>query len=134
MNPHHISWNCLQNNTIGNILFNHQLQNNYFIHHTIGHIRFPKNLQDHQPSTVYLAISNSTINITQLKTHWYELSLDHVPLTSLLNRETAISIFEWRDLKNAHWNNIKSFMRNEIILLRNIHEEIGIENVSEVLI
>ena len=90
-NAHHTNWNCYNNNTVGNTLYNHQLQNNYYIYYTNDHTRISNNSIHQLPSTVDLILSNSTVSIRELKTHKDDLNSDHVPVTFVLNDRSEVS-------------------------------------------
>ena len=89
-NAHYTGWNCYNNNTVGNTLYNHQLQNNYYICYTNDHTRFSYNYIHQFPSTVDLIHSNSTVPIKELKTYKDELNSDNVPVTFVLDRRPEL--------------------------------------------
>lgn len=132
-NAHHTSWNCQQNNTAGNNLFNHQLNSHYYVHSPCSFTRFGQSSTPTQPSVVDLLLTNSNLNFSQIETHPELLNSDHVPMTcqiygSLIERTKQIQLYN-----KANWNEIGKWVDNEIRSNNLQSYELSSSNIEQVL-
>ena len=80
LNAQHTSWNCFQNNTAGNKLFNHQISSHYYIYSPNSFTRFGQTSSPTPPSVVDLLLTNSNLDFSQLEIHPEILNSDHIPM------------------------------------------------------
>ena len=81
LNARHTSWNCMQNNTAGIALFNHQLNFNYYIYSTSSFTRFSQNETPTQQSVIDIILSNFSLQISSLIAHPGTPNSDHSPIS-----------------------------------------------------
>lgn len=79
------AWNCIRNNTAGNVLFNLQNRSNFVISHPQSPTHYPHS--GTTPSTIDLMLSNSAFYISPLIAHDNQLNSDHSPITCLIDAE-----------------------------------------------
>lgn len=114
LNAKHRSWNCVSTNNSGNILFNLQLTSNFFIYYPGSPTRYPQGNSPAKPSTIDLLLSNSNLNISNLISHEYQLSSDHVPVTCSINGECNKISNNIPNYKIADWNKFKNCISTKI--------------------
>lgn len=128
-NAHHTSWNCNQNNAAGKCLYNHQIQDHFYIHAPISFTRFGQRLSNTQPSVVDILLTNSSFNISQIETHPGILSSDHVPITceifgTIIDKQPLVRLYnlaDWNSIRRWVDEKIQSF-ESEIITESNIEQ------------
>ena len=115
LNSHHQSWNCFTSNAAGNILFNHQLNSNYFIHFPSTPTRYTQTRNDHQPSTVDLILSNCSFILQDVVTHDGFVNSDHLPITCKVYGNVQYENNKnHRNYTTADWPSIKRWIDNEV--------------------
>lgn len=77
-NAKHCSWNCLRNNSAGNVLNNLQQTRNFFVFNPPNPTLYPHQ-RNRNASTVDLILSNSSLTM-RLTTLEYEIPSDHRPV------------------------------------------------------
>lgn len=124
-NAKHTSWNCNDNNRLGNILFNAQQANPFLIFNTDEHTHYPHSGQT--PSTIDLLLSNS--NFTFDLTTYNECTLsDHLPIICSISSNTKRNHNKIFDYKNADWHKYRQIINNNIALMSLPSTTIEIEN------
>lgn len=114
-NAKHPSWNCISSNTNGNTLYSMQLNSNFFIHHTPNPTRFSQSASSSiSPSTIDLLISNSSMDIEDLRTHQNIMMSDHTPVTCSIACIIPIRNMTYFDFKNTNWRSYRNVILSEL--------------------
>lgn len=82
-NAKNTAWNCEQNNTMGNILYDLQLKSNFFIYNSDTATHFPHS--GNTPSNLNIYILNSPLHISEITSLHDQLNFDHCPITCFIN-------------------------------------------------
>lgn len=133
LNARHTSWNCPNNNTAGNMLYNHQLNSNYYIHYPHSFTRFGQRSSYTQPSVIDLLLTNSNLNISSIDTHPGLLHSDHVPITcqiygSITETTKLIPMYN-----RANWREINVFVDTEIQRNNLLSVSLNETNIEQIL-
>lgn len=131
LNAHHLSWNCAKSDTAGNLLFNHQNSNNYYIYYPPNPTRIPQNLTFRQASTIDLLLSNSTLQFSDLVTCPHSLYSDHVPILFFINEDIHHIEKSFLDFHNANWNRFKISLNSKITSSVILNENISSFNIED---
>lgn len=134
LNAHHTSWNCQDFNPAGNVLYNHQLQSNYYVYFPSSFTRFGQNLTTTiKPSTVDILLSNSSLSFSTLQTYPFELNSDHVPVICNIYGNVYCTKIKVPLYHQTNWTALKSWVTNELSNQQLATQEINMENVDLVL-
>lgn len=114
-NAKHNSWNCVKNNTAGNVLFNLQQKHNFFIFHPNSPTFYPYQ-RNRNESVIDLVLSNTTLNIN-LNVLEYDIPSDHRPVVCTIENssvyETEKNYFNY---KLTDWEAFRSMIAMRIVL------------------
>lgn len=78
LNARSTAWNCLRNNSAGDVLFNLNIRSHFFVYHPNSPTHNPHS--GATPSTIDILLSNSSLHISPLTTFEDQLKSDHVPV------------------------------------------------------
>lgn len=131
LNAKHSAWNCPVNNTSGTILNNLQQRCNFFVFSPDKYTLYPHQ-RNRKPSTVDIALSNSSLNLS-LSTLDYEIPSDHLPILCSLNcssyKTTDIGHFNY---KFANWRKFKDIINQNLTLsVQRYHSKLAIDQEVE---
>lgn len=107
-NAHNSAWNCVENNSAGNILNGLQLQYNFMVYFPNSPTHFPNS--GTTPSTIDLMLTNSTAYISQ-PLALDELMSDHSPVIYTIDAcATKQSPFKVPDFSAANWKKFQEYL------------------------
>lgn len=132
-NAKHSSWNCWESNTAGRELYNHQFSSNYYIYYPYEPTRIPQNECFRRSSTIDLLISNSTLNFTDVETHPFKLTSDHIPISFCINEHIEECEKFFYDFSNANWQQFKSALDSKLYLSSLVNEELSSTTIENIL-
>lgn len=114
LNALHTSWHCLRNNSAGNSLYGHQLQNDYYIYTPNSFTRFGQRTTYVQPSVVDILLTNSALNLSPNLTHLGILPSDHVSFSFEIFGMFEERVYRIPLYNRANWNAIREWVDLEL--------------------
>lgn len=114
-NARNTAWSCSSNNQAGKILFDLQLQSNFFIYHPNTPTHYPHS--GSTPSCLDILLSNSTFHISDLIAFDNnQLNSDHTPVICSIDAKSINVSIKCDDFKGANWNLFCKIINNNIDL------------------
>ncbi|KAI8126988.1 putative RNA-directed DNA polymerase from transposon X-element [Lucilia cuprina] len=120
LNAKHTSWNCIRNNTAGNVLSQLQHTCNFFVYYPNDPTYYPHQ-HGRAPSTIDLVLSNTTLNLN-LEVLEYEIPSDHRPIVCSISLTTVNTVdLSYYNYKLTNWNSFQNYIDNKIVSNTNIY-------------
>lgn len=114
-NARHSAWNCVRNNTAGNVLYNLNLRSHFFIHHPDSPTHYPHS--GATPSTIDILLSSSALYISPLSSHDSQLMSDHAPVSCEVDANVIEkTVHKSPDYKRANWKMYEDYLNLSIDL------------------
>lgn len=114
LNARHTSWNCLKNNTAGNVLNTIQHHGNFYIHYPDNPTYIPHQ-RNRNPSTLDVLLTNTTLNLSHLYTLEAELYSDHLPITCTIHPGNVTRANpEHYEYRSTNWNGYSDYIESRI--------------------
>lgn len=129
LNALHTSWHCIRNNSAGNCLYNHQLQSNFYIHAPNSFTRFGQRTSFVQPSVVDILLTNSSLQISNIRSHPGILPSDHVPISCDIFGSVEENIIKIPQYNRANWDEIRNWVDCKLECLHSV--EITTNNIEQ---